>query len=529
MKVTQEKLPASQVGLEIEVPAELIKKTYDKVVNNLLRTVRIPGFRPGKVPKQVLMQRFGSQSINAEVVQEVVDVAIKDAIKQEKIEAIGNFTLKSPFEDMLTGFAPDKGLTFSAAVDVQPTVTLKASKGFQIKAEEVKPEADKVEKTLDGYRTQMATLVPVEGRAVKLGDVAVVDYEGRFTKDGEEKDVPGGKAEKFQMDIETDKFIPGFIDGIVGMNSGDTKEISVQFPDEYGNEELAGCPAKFSITVHEIKERELPELDDEFAKDISDGDYDTVAELREMLEKRYADEAEDQTKQNKEAAILNELLNHVEVDLPETLIDRETESMLMQTAYQLQSQGLDVRQLFNQETIPRLKENSRPEAINRLKRTMALGEIAKQEKLEVSPAELTAKVNETLEEMGGQAAGIDPERLRSVLSEELLKDKILAWVEENSTLELVPQGSLAAEAAADEETAAADSDKKKKAAKPKAETAEAVEVEAVEVEAVEVEAVEVEAVEEKPKAEAKPKAEKAEAKAEEKPKAKKAAAPKKKS
>ncbi len=453
MKVTQEKLPASQIGLEIEVPAEMAKKTYDKVVNNLLRTVRIPGFRPGKVPKQVLMQRFGRQSINAEVVQELVDVAFKDAVKQEKIDAIGNFQLRSTFEELLVGFDPSKALTFSAAVDVQPAVTLKTSKGFTLQAEESKPDPDRVVQTLDGYRTQMATLVPVESRAVQAGDVAVLDYHGKFVPAGSEteKDVPGGKAEKFQMDIDPDKFIPGFIDGIIGMNAGETQEIAVTFPADYGNEELAGRPAKFTITVQEIKERELPELDDDFAKEISDGDYDTIAALRTMLENRYADEAADKTQQNKETAILNELLKHVEVDLPETLIDRETESMLMQSAYQLQNQGIDVRQLFNQDTIPRLKENSRPEAINRLKRTMALGEIAKQEKLEVTPAELDTKVMETLSEMGGREAGVDPERLRSVLSEELLKEKILAWVEANSTIELVPEGSLEPEVGSDDD------------------------------------------------------------------------------
>jgi trigger factor len=444
MKVTQEKLPASQIGLEIEVPAENAKKTYDKVVNNLLRTVRIPGFRPGKVPRQVLMQRFGAQSINSEVVQELVDQSIKTAMEQENITAIGSLQLRSSFDELVADFDPTKSLTFSAAFDVQPEVVLKTSSGFKLKAEEIKPELDQVDKTLDGYRTQMATLVPVEGRAIKVGDVAVVDFHGRYTPadGGEEKDVPGGKAENFSMDIETDRFIPGFVDGVIGMNSGETREITTQFPIDYGSEEVAGCEAKFSITVHEIKERELPELDDEFATEVSDGEFATIADLRAMLEERYTDEAADKTQQNKETAMLAALLEQVEVDLPATLVEQEVDSMLMQSAYQLQSQGIDVRQLFNQETVPRLKENSRPEAINRIKRTMALGEIAKQQKLEVLPSELDAKVAEALAEMG-DTREIDPERLRSALQEEILKEKIMAWVEANSTIELVPAGSLA--------------------------------------------------------------------------------------
>jgi trigger factor len=525
MKVTQEKLPASQIGLEIEVPAETSKKAYDKVVNNLLRTVRLPGFRPGKVPKQVLMQRFGAQSINGEALQEIIDTALKDALKQEKIESLGNYQLRTSFEELMAQFEPGKVLTFKAAVDVQPEVKLKSSKGFKLKAEGVEPDLAKVTATLDGYRTQVATLVPVENRALKQGDVAVVSYHGRFTPiGGEEQDVPGGQAENFQMDVEPERFIPGFVEGMIGMQPEETRELKVDFPEDYSSPDLAGCAAKFSMTVHEIKERELPALDDEFAKEISDGEYETIAALQEMLEERYTEEAADKTKQNKETAILNELLTQVEVDLPETLIDREIESMLMQSAYQLQQQGIDVRQLFNQETMPRLKESSRPEAVNRLKRTMALGEIAKQQKLEVTPTELNDKIKETLEEMGSQTADIDPERLRSVLSEELLKEKILGWVEENSTIELVAEGSLAPAAADDEDDEPEKAKKKadKKAdEKPKAEKKAEPKAE--------------KKADEKPKADKKadekPKAEKkaepkAEKKADEKPKAEKKAEPK---
>lgn len=274
------------------------------------------------------------------------------------------------------------------------------------------------------------------------------------------------------MEVEPDRFIPGFVEGVVGMKPGETKELAVQFPEDYSSAELAGCPAKFSMTVHEIKERELPDLDDEFAKDISDGEYETIDALREMLETRFADEAADKTKQNKETAILNELLNHIEVDLPQTLLDKEIESMLMQSAYQLQQQGIDVRQLFNEETLPRLKESSRPEAESRLKRTMALGEIAKQEKIEVTAEELDTKVKETLEEIGGQQE-VDPERLRAVLSEELLKEKILAWVEENSTIELVAEGSLAAKATDETETEEEEAKSKKTTTKKDQDEAEA--------------------------------------------------------
>jgi trigger factor len=442
MKVTQEKLPASQIGLEIEVPAEMSKQTYEKVVNNLVKTLRIPGFRPGKVPRQVVIQRFGSKAVHSEVIQELVDLALKDAIKTENIQALGNFQLQSDFEALVAAFKPGETLTFKAAIDVQPEVKLATYQGFKLKAEEAKLDATRIDTTIEGYRNQLATLVPVEGRPVKRGDQVTVDYHGRYSPadGGEALDVPGGQANDFSIEVEEGKFIPGFVEGIEGMAIGDTKDITVTFPEEYGTEELAGRPATFSITVHDIKEKELPEVDDEFASELSDGEFETIAALREMLTERYQGEVDEKTKANKEQAILDELVQHLEVELPETLIAREVEYMVTQTAMQLQQQGLDVRRFLNEDTVKMMKERSRPDAIDRLKRTMALGEVAKLEKLEVAEAELAAKIEETMGEVGEM--DIDPDRLRTVLKEDLLKEKILNWIESNSTLELVAEGSL---------------------------------------------------------------------------------------
>lgn len=444
MKVTQEKLPASQIGLEIEIPADMSKQKYEQVLQNFTRSLNIPGFRKGKVPRQVIIQRFGMSRIKAAVVEELVDDALKEALKQEKIDAIGNFQLRSSFDELVGQFEPNSALTFSASVDVQPEVDLKQYQGFTLQAEEIKPDPDKVNNTIESYRKQMATLVPVEDRPAQKGDTAVVDYKGRFTpagEDAEEQDVPGGEATDFQLELEEGRFIEGFIDGVIGMTPGETKEISVQFPEDYPNETLAGRPATFTMTLKELKEKELPEVDDEFAEDISGGDFKTIVELRESLEKRYTEEADDQTKANKEQAILNELLKHIEVDLPETMIDREVEYMITQTAMQLQGQGMDIKKLFNQDTIPMLKERSRPDAIERIKRTLALGEIAKREDIKVEDSEINERSKDVLAEIGN-TRDIDPERLRSAVAEDLLKEKIMAWLEEHSTIELVPEGTL---------------------------------------------------------------------------------------
>ncbi|MBD1842430.1 trigger factor [Cyanobacteria bacterium FACHB-63] len=442
MKVTQEKLPASQIGLEIEITPEMSQKTYDRVLQDFTRSLNVPGFRKGKVPRQVLIQRFGMSRIKAAVIEELVDTGLKEAIKQENIEALGNFQLRSSFDELITQYTPGQALTFSAAVDVSPEVTLKQYRDFTLQAEEVKPDPERVNSVIENYRTQMATLVPIEDRPAQRGDVSVIDFKGRFTPaDGEEEiEVPGGEAADFQLELEEGRFIAGFVDGIVGMNAGETKEISVTFPEDYPQEELAGRPATFEITLKELKEKELPEVDDEFAKEASGDEFETIAEMRESLEKRFTEEAEQQTKANKEEAVLNELLNQVEAELPETMIEREVEYMVTQTAMQLQQQGIDIKRLLNKDTIPMLKERSRPDAIERIKRTLALGEVAKRESIKVEEDELNNKVQELLSEFEGR--DIDVDRLKSAVEEDLLKEKIMDWLTTNSTIELVPEGTL---------------------------------------------------------------------------------------
>ncbi len=463
MKVTQEKLPASQVGLQIEITPEMSKQAYEQVIQEFTRSANIPGFRKGKVPRQVLIQRFGVLRLKAAALEELIDSSLKKAIEQEKIEALGNWQLRSSFEELITQFDPGSSLTFSASVDVQPTVALADYTGLSVQAEEVKPDPERVDQVLKQYQEQSATLIPVEGRNAQEKDIAVVDFRGALVSEdpeAEPEEFPGGQADDFQVELTEGKFIPGFIEGIVGMAVGETKDVRIEFPADYPQADLAGRPVVFTITLKELKERELPELDDDFAQEVSE--FETLAALRESLETRFQKEAEDKTTANKEQAILDELVKLVQVDLPETLVDRELSYMINQTAVQLQNQGLDVRQLFTQDTIAMLKERSRPEAITRLQRTLALGEVAKQQEIKVEPEEVNTKVNEILADLG-DSRDIDPKRLATVVSEDLLKEKILAWLLEHSTVELVPEGTLAKPEPVDsedlEETSDADEDK----------------------------------------------------------------------
>jgi trigger factor len=444
MKVTQEKLPASQVGLEIEITPEITQQKYEQVIRNLSKTVNIPGFRKGKVPRQVLIQRIGDTRVKATALEEIIQEGIEQAIKQEAITAIGQPQLRSSFDDLIINYKPGQPLIFAAAVDVVPEIQLNQYTGLEAKAEEIKYDPTQVDSVIEAQREKLATLVPVEGRAAQIGDMAVIDFKGVIAKtegddpDTEPKPIPGGEGTDFQVELQEDKFIPGFVLGIVGMNPGETKEVSAQFPDPYGNEELSGKVALFTITLKEIKAKELPELDDDFAQEVSD--FETLEELRASLEERYQKEAADKTKINQQEALATELLNHVEIDLPTTFIDQEIDAMLSQTAMKLSEQGIDVKKLFTQEIIPQLRDRSKPEAIGRLKRSLSLQEIGKRESIEVAAEAVQARVAELMAEYSDQ--DLDEARLRGVVKEELLTQKIFDWLLERSSVELVAAGSL---------------------------------------------------------------------------------------
>lgn len=443
MKVTQEKLPASQVGLEIEIPPELSKQTYEQVIQKFSRSANIPGFRKGKVPRQILIQRLGSLSIKQAVVEELIQYGFQQAIKETEIAAIGNPQLRSSFEELVKQFEPGAPLTVSLTIDVEPEITLRQHQEFQVQAEEVPYDPAKVDNVLEDYRGRVATLVPVEERAAAMGDVAIVDYEGRLSDAESGKDtataIPGGKAENFQVELNEGRFIAGFVTGIVGMMPGETKEVAVEFPADYTVTQLAGKSVNFTITLKELKQKELPDLDDDFAQEVSE--FETLAELRASLEARYQKEATDKTQANKEQALLKALVEQVEVDFPETMVRQETDALITQMAVRLENRGIDVKSLVNAETVSSLRESARPEAIASLKQTLALREIAKLESIEVDEAAVAARFQEVKAQYAGQK--FDETRLQAMISDEILADQIMQWLESHSMVELVPLGTLA--------------------------------------------------------------------------------------
>ncbi len=483
MKVTQENLPDSQVGLEIEVPAELSKQGYEKVLRDYMKSANIPGFRKGKVPRQILIQRVGALQLKAAALEDMIQTVIERAIEQEDIDALGNYQLQSDFESLVGNYKPGEPFVLKASVDVPPRVALSKYKGLSIQAEEIKPDESRVDETIEGYRENMATLVPVEDRVAEEGDVTVVDFVGKATNEaGELEEFEGGSAQDFQVEIKEGRFIPGFVEGIVGMKLEESKEVEVTFPEDYPQAELAGKPATFEITLKELKEKELPDLDDDFAEEVSE--FETLEELRSSLEERYQEEATAATDGNIEKALLDELVEYIEAEIPKTLVMKEVDFIVTQTVMQLGRQGIDINQFLTKELVENMRESAKPEAIERLRRTLALGEIAKQESIAVTDEEIAARTQEMMATVDDPSQ-VDPERLNQVVNEDLLKEKILVWLKENSEIELVPEGSLTPEEPTEEPL----EELAETEAEAVSEAADEAEAEAVEVEVVDTEVV----------------------------------------
>ncbi|MFM7470199.1 MAG: trigger factor, partial [Nodosilinea sp.] len=418
----------------------LSQKTYDQVLSKLMSTTTIPGFRKGKVPKPVFLQRIGVTQFKAAVLEELLQTVIDQAIAQEQIEVLGNYQLKSSFDELVTQYQPNQSLTIQAAVDVPPRVTLKQYQGLTIQAEEVLPDLEQVETTLANYQNKRATLVPIEDRPAQMGDVVVVDFVGKIKNAaGELEEFDGGSGSDYSIELEAGRFIPGFVEGMVGMALAESKDLEIAFPEDYGQASLAGQPVIFAVTMKEIKEKELPELDDDFAQDVSE--FETLEALRQSLVDRYTQQAEDATRSNKEAALIKALVDNLEAEIPETLIHQEVDFILRQTLMQLNQQGIDLKKLFTPDLANSMRQQARPDAIARLRSTLALGEVAKQENLTVAEADLQARFDEAMAEDDADDE-IDPERLKQFLEEELLQKTIFDWLLEANQVELVPAGTL---------------------------------------------------------------------------------------
>jgi trigger factor len=428
--VTTSALPGSRLALGLSVPGGRCQSSYDAAVDKLSRSVRLPGFRPGKVPRQVLLNQIGTQRIRATALEDLVDSAYRDALVQAGVAPLSRPELAEEFEALLNRFQPGAPLEFTLQIDVRPTPRLKTTRGLSAEVEALAFDPGQVDDLIEQSRRRLATLVPVEGRPAALGDVAQVAFEGIFSDTGEA--IERGSSDSMEVELEEGRMIPGFIEGMVGMTLQETREVTCSFPESYPQEEAAGRPASFSITLQELKVRELPALDDAFAQQASD--KSSLEELRGDLETRLREDLERRQRANRQDALLKALIEQLEVELPESLVQEEMRAVVEQTASQLAQQGMDVRKLFTPDLVRSLLDTSRPEAEQRLQARLALEALAKAEAIAVEASAVEARVRELSRELSTAGNRVDPQRLREAVEEELLREALLAWLEANSSI-----------------------------------------------------------------------------------------------
>lgn len=438
MQVIQEKRPGSRVGLKIVVEADRVKRSYEKTLRQLEQNIQIPGFRKGKAPRNLVVRQVGRERILASAVDDLISEAIQQAFKEARLTPISRFELDDEVGQLLAQFNPEADFSFSGYVEVYPEARVGQYKGLTVTATRVDVKPEQIDQLIDRWRDQRATLLPVEDRPAQLGDVVVIDFAAR---DAEGNPLDEMTTQDFQLELKEDNFIPGFVAGIVGMQLDETKEIAATFPDDYFRKELAGKTVTFTVCLREIKAKELPELDDAFVQEISS--FQTVAELREHLQKRLEQDALRQSEENLETAILNAILETTEVDLPETLIEQETTQLLAQSLQALRQEGIkpgELRKFLSElppETLNQLKERHRPEAIDRLRRTLALSAIVRQEQIAVGSTELDVEVEEVMAAYAQQGQRLDRERVRQAVYEGLLTNKVMAWLKSQTTVNWV--------------------------------------------------------------------------------------------
>ena len=429
LKVSTESRPSSRLAVTVTVSGERCTASYEEAIKSLSRSINLPGFRKGKVPRSVLVQQLGGVRIKATALEKLIDNAWRDAIKQESLEPISQPDLSSGFDGLLESFNPGDELTFTLEADVAPTPKLKSTKGLKAEYESVAYDPSRVDSMIDDSRKQLATVVPVEGRAAQKGDIAVLGFNGTYSDDGSE--IEGGSADSMDVDLDNGRMIPGFIEGVIGMNVGENKSVDCQFPEDYPKDDARGRKATFAIELKDLKTRELPELDDAFAKQASE--KDTMADLRKDLEQRLKDDAERRQTSNRHDGLVKALVDQLEVDLPEALIQQESRNLVEQTAAQFAQQGMDVKSLFTPDLIRNLMQNSRPEAEERLRRSFALTALAEAEDIKLDDSAIDTKLDEVKKDLSADAK-VDPERLRQAVMGDLMQEQLMSWLETNSTL-----------------------------------------------------------------------------------------------
>jgi trigger factor len=376
MKSVVEDITTVKKKLTIEITPEEVTKELDKALADVGRKAKIPGFRPGKAPKNIVERHYGEE-VRSEVVHRLVTESYLKAVHEHNLNPVD-----MPQIDNVSTLIKDSPLTFMAIVEVRPNIELGMYDGIEVKDSAVSVSDEEVSQTIERLREMYAQLEVVEGRPLEKNDTAIIDFEG--FRDG--KTIEGAKAADYMLSLGSNSLIPGFEDQLVGMNRGETREIKIMFPADYTNKDLAGKDALFTVTLKEIKKKVLPDLNDDFAKDI--GNNASVNELKEGIKKdiEYR-KKNDQTSEQREE-LLSKVVEAHTFDIPPGMVDRELQSMARSQATRLARQGVDVKTF----DFAKFSDENRPQAEKRVKGILLLDVIAEKEKLEVTDQEVTSAI-----------------------------------------------------------------------------------------------------------------------------------------
>lgn len=416
---------ANEVKLEITIEAEKFDEAMKKVYFKSAKYFNIPGFRKGKAPMNIVEKYYGKEIFYEDAFNEVVPEEFEQALKDNNIEAVSRPDIN------IKQIGKGQDLIFTAVVQTKPEAELGKYKGIEIKKIEYNVTDHDIEHELGHMQEKNSRLVSIDDRPVENGDITVIDFEGSV--DGVPFD--GGKAEGHELEIGSGAFIPGFEDQIIGMKIDEEKDINVKFPEEYFSKDLAGKDAVFKVKLHEIKKKELPELDDEFAKDVSE--FDTLKELKDSIKEKLETQNNERAKYETQDAVIKAVSENTKLDIPSGMIELEIDNMLKDIETRLSYQGLKLEQYFKMmgKTEEEVRKEYEPQAIEGIKSRLTLEAIIKKEKIEATDEEIDAKIKEMAENYGKKEEEIkDNENIRNYIKQGIESEKAIDFLVENAKI-----------------------------------------------------------------------------------------------
>lgn len=403
MSVQVEKLEKNMAKLTIEVSSEEFENAIAKAYKKNKNKISMPGFRKGKAPRAMIEKMYGKGIFYEDAANSIIPDAYADAAKESELEIVAQ-----PEIDV-TQIESGKPFIFTATVALKPEVTLGEYKGIEVEKKEVEVTDEEVEAEINKVRESNARMLDIDDRATQDGDTVLIDFDGYV--DG--KQFEGGKADDYSLVLGSHSFIDNFEEQLVGKNIGDDVEVNVTFPENYQAEELQGKPAVFKVKIKEIKVKELPELDDDFAQDVSN--FDTIAEYKEDLKKKLTENKEEALKREREEAVIGKIIENAQMDIPEQMVDAQTRQMTQEFAQRLSSQGLSIDQYmqFTGLTPQKMIEELKPQALKRIQSRLVLEAVVAAENIETTEEELDKEI----ENMASMYQ-MEVDKLKKVIGEE---------------------------------------------------------------------------------------------------------------